>query len=43
LFAARSAWKPLLDHFISSIWVWRVMLPSYEGSVWLILDMPCIL
>jgi hypothetical protein len=31
----------LLDHFISSIGVQWVMLPSYEGSVWLILDMSC--
>jgi hypothetical protein len=30
-----------LVHFISSIWVQWVMLPCYECSVRLILDMPC--
>jgi hypothetical protein len=33
--------KPLLDHFISSIWVQWVMLPCYEGPMGLILDMSC--
>jgi hypothetical protein len=33
--------KPLLGHFISSIWVQWVILPCYEGCVWLMLDMPC--
>jgi uncharacterized protein YqcC (DUF446 family) len=32
--------KTLLDHFISSIWLQWVILPCYESSVGLILDMP---
>jgi hypothetical protein len=41
-FAPSTPRKPLLDHFISSIWLqWVVFLPCYVGSVRLILDMPC--
>ena len=45
LFAASTHRKPPLEHynFISSISVQWVMLPCYEGYVWLILDMPCSL
>jgi hypothetical protein len=41
LFAASIESMALLTHFISSIRVQWVMLQCYEGSMRLILDMPC--
>jgi uncharacterized protein YceK len=43
LFAVSTPSMALLNHFISSAWVHWVMLQCWEGSVWLILDMPCAL
>ena len=43
LFAAIRPSMAMLNHFISSTWVQWVMLQCWEGSVWLILDMPCLI